>query len=57
LLNRNPNTAANRGLTRGYDFVHPDRVPQDVFDRILWYSVHGPRSRPPPPGPNAINGQ
>jgi DNA-binding beta-propeller fold protein YncE len=57
LLNRNPNSAVNRALARGLDFVHPDRVPQDEFDRILWYSVHGPRSQPPPPGPNAIRGQ
>jgi hypothetical protein len=57
LLNRNPNTAVNRNLTRGYDLVHPDRVPQDVFDRILWYSVHGTRSQPPPPGPNAVKDQ
>ncbi len=41
LLERNANTATNRALTRGRDFVHPDQVPQDVFDRVLWYSVHG----------------
>ena len=57
LLDRNPNTAVNRALSRGRDFVHPDEVPQDVFDRILWYSVHGPRSQPPPSGPNAVKGQ
>jgi DNA-binding beta-propeller fold protein YncE len=57
LLNRNPNTAANRALTRGYDFVHRDRVPQDVFDRVLWYAVHGTGSQPPPPGPDATPGQ
>ena len=57
LLDRNANTAANRALTRGYDFIHRDRVPQDVFDRVLWYSVHGTGSQPPPPGPGAIRGQ
>ena len=57
LLERNANTAANRALARGRDFVHPDRVPQDVFDRVLWYSVHGTSSQPPPPGPRAIRGQ
>ena len=57
LLQRNANTAANRALTRGRDFVHPDRVPQDVFDRVLWYSVHGVGSQPPPPGPDATRGQ
>ncbi len=55
LLERNANTAANRALARGRDFVHPDRVPQDVFDRILWYSVHGAGSQPPPPGPRAAH--
>jgi Phosphoesterase family len=57
LLQRNPNTAANRALARGRDFIHPDRVPQDVFDRVLWYSVHGRGSSPPPPGPNATAGE
>jgi DNA-binding beta-propeller fold protein YncE len=57
LLERNANTAANRALTRGYNFVRPDRVPQDVFDRVLWYSAHGTSSQPPPPGPNAVRGQ
>jgi DNA-binding beta-propeller fold protein YncE len=57
LLQRNPNTAANRALTRGYDFSRTDQVPQDVLDRLLWYSVHGRDSQPPPPGPNAVRGQ
>jgi DNA-binding beta-propeller fold protein YncE len=57
LLQRNANTTANRAQTRGYDFTHTDRVPQDVLDRVLWYSVHGPNSHPPPPGPNAAQGQ
>jgi hypothetical protein len=57
LLNRNANTPTNRVLTGSYDFVQPDEVPQDVFDRILWYSVHGSGSQPPPPGPNADKGE
>ena len=57
LLQRNANTAANRALTHGRDFVHPDQVTQDVFDRVLWYSVHGRGSQPPPPGPRATAGQ
>ncbi len=44
-------------MSRGYDFVHPDQVPQHVFDRLLWYSVHGRGSQPPPPGPGATPGQ
>ena len=27
--------------------------PQRILDRILWQSVHGADSEPPPPGPNA----
>jgi DNA-binding beta-propeller fold protein YncE len=57
LLKRNPNTAANRALARRYDFHTRDKVPQDVFDRVLWLAVHGPGSQPPPPGPNAVRGQ
>jgi hypothetical protein len=57
LLQRNANTAANRALSRGYDFARTDEVPQYVLDRILWYSVHGTSSQPPPPGPNAALGR
>ena len=34
-------------------FTRVDAVPQAVSDRILWQAVHGARSRPPAPGPNA----
>jgi hypothetical protein len=57
LLERNPNTAVNRALTRGYNFHGRDLVPQDVFDRVLWYALHGRDSQPPPAGPNAERGQ
>jgi hypothetical protein len=57
LLERNANTATNRALARRYDFRHIDAVPQDVFDRVLWYAVHGRHSAPPPPGPRAEKGQ
>ncbi|MGH2868140.1 MAG: bifunctional YncE family protein/alkaline phosphatase family protein [Solirubrobacteraceae bacterium] len=56
IAQRNANTAVNRALTRGYDFTHIDRVPQDVFDQVLWHAIHG-KSAPPPPGPNATPGQ
>jgi hypothetical protein len=56
LLERNPNTKQNRDLSRRYDTHHIDAAPQDVFDRILWLAVHGQRSAPPPPGPNAERG-
>ncbi len=29
-----------------------DYTPQRLLDRVLWQSVHGPNSEPPPPGPN-----
>ena len=57
LLERNPNSAADRALTRGYNWIATDRVPQDVFDRVMWAAVHGRASQPPPPGPNAARGQ
>jgi len=57
LLERNPNTAANRDLTRGYNYMARDEVPQNVFDSVLWKAVHGLHSQPPPPGPNAVKGQ
>ena len=57
LLERNSNSAADRSLSHGYRWRTPDQVPQHVFDRVLWYAVHGRRSHPPPPGPNAERGQ
>ncbi len=57
LLQRNPNTAVNRALTRGYNWIARDQVPQDLFDRVLWFSVHGIGSHPPPAGPGATPGQ
>jgi DNA-binding beta-propeller fold protein YncE len=51
---KNPNTPANRAISRRYDLFHTDRVPQRVLDRQLWHAVHGPNSTPPPPGPNAV---
>lgn len=30
-----------------------DLVPQALFDQIIWRSVYGPHSPPPPPGPDA----
>ena len=54
LLERNPNTAANRALSAGLDMDSGvDRVPQRKLDAVLWKSVHGSAATPPPPGPNA----
>ena len=32
-----------------------DQVPQWWLDRIIWASVHGAASQPPPPGPDAVH--
>jgi DNA-binding beta-propeller fold protein YncE len=55
LLERNPaqpNSAAARAAARR-DTTIPDHISQRLLDRVLWKSVHGPRSEPPRPGPNA----
>jgi hypothetical protein len=55
LLKRNPDTATNRALAAGLDFDSGvDRVSQSELDAVLWKSVHGADSTPPPPGPNAV---
>ena len=53
LLERNPATAANAALSERLPLDFTDRTPQRILDRILWQSVHGADSEPPPPGPNA----
>jgi DNA-binding beta-propeller fold protein YncE len=57
LLKRNPNTAFDRSMSRGYRWNIPDQMRQYMFDRVLWWAVHGRHSTPPPPGPNAVAGQ
>jgi phospholipase C len=57
LNERNAATAANAKLSKSLRINKPDRVPQRLLDRILWQSVHGARSEPPPPGPNAEPGE
>jgi DNA-binding beta-propeller fold protein YncE len=47
-----PSSAAAREAAR-IDTSVPDRIGQRLLDRVLWKSVYGPRSEPPPPGPNA----
>jgi hypothetical protein len=56
LLEENPATptSAASDLTARANMTIPDQVPQWLLDRVLWQSVHGPRSEPPPPGPNAV---
>jgi hypothetical protein len=56
LLAKNPGgTAAARQSSR-LDFRHLDAVPQRKLDALLWKSVRGWNSTPPPPGPNAAGG-
>ncbi len=57
LEQRNPNNAFDRAISKGYRWHKTDDIPQDVFDRVVWYSVHGQHSQAPPPGPNAEQGQ
>jgi hypothetical protein len=49
------NTAHSPGAAQSarFDFSVPDQVPQRVMDAILWKTVHGRNSQPPPPGPGA----
>jgi hypothetical protein len=41
------------GLDGALPYNVVDLVPQRLFDAALWRSVYGPRSTPPPAGPNA----
>jgi hypothetical protein len=47
-----PTSAAAREAAE-HDTTIPDHISQRLLDRVLWKSVHGPRSEPPPAGPNA----
>jgi DNA-binding beta-propeller fold protein YncE len=55
LLERNPSTGpgatASARLPQGLD-----EIPQSEMDALLWKSIHGWDSTPPPPGPNAVAG-
>ncbi|HEV7461284.1 MAG TPA: bifunctional YncE family protein/alkaline phosphatase family protein [Solirubrobacteraceae bacterium] len=57
LLETNPprGALARRGARRGV--LREDSISQGQLDAELWRSVHGPRSKPPPAGPNANAGQ
>jgi DNA-binding beta-propeller fold protein YncE len=52
-LETNSTSAPNASLSRSLQLARTDETPQRVLDRILWQSVHGADSEPPPPGPNA----
>jgi YVTN family beta-propeller protein len=50
---KNPSGTAGARDSAKIDFRTIDQVSQRRLDQILWHSVHGQRSAPPPPGPNA----
>lgn len=49
----NASSAANAALSAAMPYEKLDWIPQSINDRILWQSVFGAASTPPPPGPNA----
>ncbi len=51
---RNSKSASNVRAMRGVDVSTIDQVTQRKLDEILWQAVHGPQSKPPSPGPNAV---
>jgi hypothetical protein len=53
LLAANP-AATSRAQAQSLRFRGLDQITQRAEDRLLWRSVHGPASTPPPPGPNAV---
>ena len=56
LLAKNPSAGHGARVSAKYDFNHLDAVPQHALDNLLWEAVHGRRSKPPAPGPNAVRG-
>jgi len=57
LLVRNTQAAPWAALSNSLSLGRTDAVPQAQLDAILWKSVHGAGSVPPPPGPNAEKGE
>jgi hypothetical protein len=53
LLKRNTPAAPWAALSSRLPLGETDAVPQWKLDAILWKSVYGAKSTPPPPGPNA----
>ena len=53
LLATNPSNTAAASMSARLP-SGTDRIPQRIMDRLLWESVHGLNSKPPPPGPNAV---
>jgi YVTN family beta-propeller protein len=57
LMATNPTTGAGARAAARMDFRDLDAVPQHALDAMLWRSVHGWHSTPPPPGPGATPGR
>ena len=57
LLTRNTAASPWAALSSKLPLGKLDAAPQSVLDAILWKSVYGVNSAPPPPGPNADNEQ
>jgi DNA-binding beta-propeller fold protein YncE len=57
LLTRNTAAAPWAAVSNRLPLADCDAVPQVKLDAILWKSVHGAKSTPPPAGPNAEKGQ
>ena len=57
LLTRNTAAAPWATLSNRLPLAGCDAVPQGQLDAILWKSVHGASSTPPPAGPNAEKGE
>lgn len=49
----NSKSAPDAKLSNELPWNQRDAVPQAISDQILWASVHGSGSKPPPAGPNA----
>jgi YVTN family beta-propeller protein len=54
LLTRNGPGAPDSMWSSQLALGQPDQVSQSTLDQILWHSVYGAGSTPPPPGPGAV---
>jgi DNA-binding beta-propeller fold protein YncE len=50
---RNTESSPAAAASKQMNFRKLDSMPQNALDAVLWKSVHGQNSQPPPPGPNA----
>jgi len=57
LLTRNGPAAPDSMWSSTLALGQPDQISQSTLDQILWHSVFGANSTPPPPGPGAVGEQ